>query len=358
MKIAFVNDTFLQGRGADTVIYELARRLGKKNEVYVITSQSDIPEENFKILKINIRKLFTGNSLLDAIFYFPNIIKLRRGLLKLQKNYKFDVFNVHHSSLNLAFRKFLTVVTWHGSPPSTNYIRTIFNRLILFTLSRNPRSIAISKYIASKLPKVINSDKIKIIYNGVSEEFKPKSTKGYTDKNYMLYVGRLEKHKCVSELIRLSKDLNFPLHIIGSGPEEKYLKNYARKIWANKTIFFGKISRSALINQYQECSFFVSASRWEGFGLIFIEAASCGKPSIAYNLCSIPEVVKNNKTGFLVKDYEEFKSKASLLIKNKNLRIEMGKNSLNFSKKFRWEKVCKKYLEEFKKVKDVVKEKA
>ena len=56
MKIALVNDTFLYGRGADTVIYELAKRLGRKHDVYVLAGETNIKEENFKFIKINLPK--------------------------------------------------------------------------------------------------------------------------------------------------------------------------------------------------------------------------------------------------------------------------------------------------------------
>jgi glycosyltransferase involved in cell wall biosynthesis len=344
MKIAFVNDTFLEGRGADTVIYELAKRLGKKHEVFVIASESDIPEENFKILRINSRKLLTGNTLVDSLSYFPNLIKFRKELLKLQKKYNFDVFNLHHSSLNPAMKDLLTIVTWHGSPISNNIIRIKFNKLVLRSLKRNKVSIPVSDFLKTGLSKIIPEIKIKRIYNGVSNEFKPTNE----GKEFMFFVGRLEEHKSIHELINLSKEINFPLHIVGSGPLENKLKNYAKKIDANKVKFLGKISRKELIKQYQKCSFFVSASKWEGFGLIFLESAACGKPSIGYKKGAIPEVILDGKTGFVVNNYEELKQKAEELIKDKILRRKMGKEALRFSKKFSWNKTAKEYEEVFK----------
>ncbi len=351
MRIAFVNDTFLEGRGADTVIYELARRLGKKHEVFVIASKTDIPEENFKFLKINAKKLLTGDLVRDSLSYFPNIIKFRKKILKFHRKYGFDVFNVHHSSLNLAFIGLQTIVTWHGFPLTKNIIRKKWNRFILRGLKRNNISIAISKRIKTELSKTIPEYKIKVNYNGVSSEFRPKKRAKNTDKNYMLYVGRLEEHKFVHELIRLSKETSFSLHIIGSGPLENRLKDFSKRIGAEKIKFLGKVSREELIKQYRECSFFISASKWEGFGLIFLEAAACAKPSIGYNRWAIPEVIRDGETGFIVNYYSELKQKAKKLIKNKRLRKSMGKKALKYSKNFSWDKSAKKYEEIFEKVK-------
>jgi len=344
MRIAFVNDTFLEGRGADTVIYELTKRLGKKHEVFVIASKVDMSEENFKILRINARKLLTGNTLVDSLSYFPNLIKFRKEILKLQKKYNFDVFNLHHSSLNPAMKSLPTIVTWHGSPPSKNKIRIFFNKLVLRSLKRNKVSITVSEYLKTELFKIIPKIKIKRIYNGVSNEFKLTNE----GKEFMFFVGRLEEHKSIHELINLSKETNFSLHIIGSGPLENKLKNYAKKIDADKVKFLGKISRKELIKQYQKCSFFVSASKWEGFGLIFLEAAACAKLSISYAKGSVPEVIQNNKTGFVINSYQELKQKTEILIKDKTLRRKMGKEALRFSKKFSWNKTAKEYEEVFK----------
>ena len=61
MKIAFVNDSFLIGQGADHVVYELSKRLGRKHDVSVVCGKSDFKPENFKIIEINSEKLLTGS---------------------------------------------------------------------------------------------------------------------------------------------------------------------------------------------------------------------------------------------------------------------------------------------------------
>jgi len=346
MKIAFVNDTFIEGRGADTVIYELARRLGKRHKVYVITAETKgFREENFKIIKINSGKLYTGS--IQDYFYFNKIKKLRKKILSLNKKYNLDLFNVHHSALNPAFKSLPTVVTWNGSPMNKNPLRRLLNQRVLATLNRNKKNITISQYLSRELSKSVSKDKIVVINDGVSEEFKPL----WKDKRYMLFVGRHEPHKRIHELIKLSKDTNFQLIIAGSGPLTEKLKRYTHRIHANKVKFLGKVSRTQLIKLYQECSFFVSASKWEGFGLIFLEAAACGKPSIAYNLCSMPEVIKKNRTGFLTNNYREFKERTLQLIKSKKTIIKMGKEAFKSSKKFDWNIIAKQYEKVFQKLK-------
>jgi glycosyltransferase involved in cell wall biosynthesis len=136
---------------------------------------------------------------------------------------------------------------------------------------------------------------------------------------------------------------------VGDGPERKKLETLANKIRAPVN-FVGKISRKKLIKLYQECSFFVSASRWEGFGLIFLEANACGKPVIGYNLTAIKERIKNGFNGFLVENFEELVSKSKILASNKNLRRIMGKKAYFISKKFNWSRIVISYDKCFKKI--------
>lgn len=344
MKIAFVNDTFLAGRGADTAIYEIARRLGKKNNVYVICGESDFKEDNFEIIKINTKKLLGKSTLKNIFNYFGNIARFRKEILRLDKKYHFDVFNIYHSALNPAFKGLPAVVTCNGSPPSRNFARNALNKMVLNTLGWNKKTITISEYLKTTLPKNVFK-KTTVIYDGVSEEFR----QVWKDGNYMLFVGRHEPHKNVDELIKLSTEIKFPLIIAGSGPLTEKLKDYAKKINAKDVFFAGRVERKRLVSLYQKCSFFISASEWEGFGLIFLEAGACGKPSVAYNRCSMPEVILNKKTGLLAKNYIELREMAGNLAHDGKTRIIMGRNALKYSKEFSWEIAAKKYMEVFNK---------
>lgn len=339
MKIAFVNDTFLEGRGADTVMLELAKRLGKTNKIYILAGKTDIKEENFKFIKLDLPKLFTGS--ISDFSYFKRMKNLHKQITELNGKYSFDKIFVFHGGLSPALKNYNNVIyIWLGSPLTRNILRKLASRYFKGQMKKN-KIITISKYLNQELKK-IGAKKTRVILLGVSEEFKPTNK----DEEYMLYVGRLEKHKEVQELIRLSGDIDFKLKVAGYGPEDKKLRILANKLNA-PVEFLGRVSRKELIELYRECSFFVSASKWEGFGLIFIEAGACAKTSIGYNAGSIPEVIINNKTGFLVNSYSEFQKKAKLLKESKNLRKKLGKNALKFSKKFNWNIVSKEYLKKF-----------
>ncbi|MHC1587045.1 MAG: glycosyltransferase family 4 protein [Candidatus Syntropharchaeia archaeon] len=346
MKIAFVNDTFLQGRGVDQVIFELARRIGKRHEVDVITTEHNFPEENFRIKRVKGGKLVTGG-VKDFLFFrnFPSFRNAAKG---------YDVVNLHHSTLNPAFFGFKNVVvTYHGFPfvwlserGLRKIGRSVVNRVGRKSLRFGRRVVSISKYLKKELiAHGVPEHKIVVIHDGVDEIFRPT----WNDRNYMLFVGRHEKHKNVDELIRISGEVGFPLKIAGEGPETENLKKLAKRLEA-EVEFLGNVERKELVRLYQNSSFFISASKWEGFGLIFLEAAACGKPSVGYETCAIPEVVLNGKTGLLARNYEELKGNAKRLIEDKGLRKTLGKNAFTFSKNFSWERVSRAYERLFEEI--------
>ena len=71
---------------------------------------------------------------------------------------------------------------------------------------------------------------------------------------------------------------------------------------------------------------FLLPSIWEGFGYVTIEAMACTRPVIAFEVGSNPEIIINNKTGFLVKfnDLNEFANKIIYFSENRPQILEMG----------------------------------
>lgn len=351
MDICFVNDTFVEGRGVDTVIFEVAKRLSKKHNVYVFCSKhySDFKDKAEKcsvdVIPGDFEKLFTGKL---SDFSFPLKILSIRKFFKENKD-DFDIINLHHATMSPAFFGMKHIVaTYHGSPPAygkTKYPRKAINSFSRFFMRGFDSVISISHYLKKELLRYgIKEEKIAVIPNAVDECFFVKRTE---DKDFMLFVGRLEKHKRVEMLIRLSKDIDFKLVVVGTGPEMERLKRYAKSISANVE-FLGRVSREKLIDLYASCSFFVSASEWEGFGLIFLEANACGKPVIGFNLCAMPERIIHGVNGFLANDYEEFKKYALLLKENRNCLSK--EKIINVAKNYSWENTAKSYEALFRKI--------
>ena len=166
----------------------------------------------------------------------------------------------------------------------------------------------------------------------------------------ILFVGNLHPNKGVHFLIKsfalVKSSINdVKLIIVGDGPLKYYLINLTKRLNLEKDVIFaGFVSDEDLPKYYASCDIFASASVFEGFGLIFLEAMALGKPIVAFNLASIPEVVGN--AGILVNEinHEKFASAIIELLKNEKLYQEKSQIALNRAKLFSWEKIAEQFI--------------
>ena len=153
------------------------------------------------------------------------------------------------------------------------------------------------------------------------------------DKNIVLFVGRFEERKGIDILLDLIPDVvkRIPstiFRLVGPDPKEYYkckFKNEHPDL-INNVFFLGEKRGVDLDQEYKNCNIFIAPSRYESFGLIYAEAMSFSKPVIGTNIGGIPEVIENQKSGFLCKneDKEDFINKLLILLRNADLRYRMG----------------------------------
>ena len=143
-----------------------------------------------------------------------------------------------------------------------------------------------------------------LMRNGVDTDFFIPPASGHLRSKKVLTVGRLvEEQKRFSDLLRAMQSLSdFFLVVVGSGPDERMLKQLAVAIGvADRVEFTGFVSdRAELRRLYQECGVFVSTSRWEAVALVVLEAMSCAAPIVATCIPSFEDLFTDSVDGLLV----------------------------------------------------------
>jgi glycosyltransferase involved in cell wall biosynthesis len=157
-----------------------------------------------------------------------------------------------------------------------------------------------------------------------------------------IYIGRISREKSIDVIILafnkiVKKHIKTNLILIGDGPEKNKLISLVKKLkMQNKVIFTGFIDRNKLISENLVLlgDVFITASKTENQPVSILEAISFGLPVIGVNMKGIPELVENNKNGFLFKedDIKEITRHMENLLMNKKLRDRMSKGSLKIVK--------------------------
>ena len=149
--------------------------------------------------------------------------------------------------------------------------------------------IANSNYIAKRIQKIYRRES-KVIYPPVdTEKFKCESNK----ENYYLAASRFVPYKRIDLIAEaFSRMPDKKLLIIGDGPEEEKIRSKS----GSNIEFLGFKSGQELVEYMQKAKAFVFAAE-EDFGIMIVEALSCGTPVIAFNKGGASESVINEETG-------------------------------------------------------------
>jgi phosphatidylinositol alpha-1,6-mannosyltransferase len=138
--------------------------------------------------------------------------------------------------------------------------------------------------------------------------------------------------------------------IVGGGPDRERLESLAVATGVrDRVVFAGYAADSDLPHIYALSDVFIMPSRInveacdvEGFGLVFLEAGSCGKPVIGGRSGGIPDAIVEDKTGFLVNphDYDDIAQVLVRLLSDKELSSRMGEQGrLRVINDFSWAQV-------------------
>ena len=318
---------------------------------------NDMEIYRFKDLRVILGKFgkLSGAFELDFLT-FSLIVTLNKKLLDTD----LLLINLPFPFLSLINGNFTSIGLLHHAQPIVNLkdaLSVPFGN-IYGKLTRPDYWVAPSRFTAEQFIKLfkISKEKIRVIPEGVDlEKFnRSVNTSDINEKlgneRKILFVGNLHPNKGVHFLIKSfalvkSRINDVKLVIVGDGHLKHYLINLTKRLNLEKDVIFaGFVNDEDLPKYYASCDIFASASVLEGFGLIFLEAMALGKPIVAFNLASIPEVVEN--AGILVNEinHEKFADAIIELLSDEKLYQEKSENALKRAKLFSWEKIAEQFI--------------
>lgn len=193
----------------------------------------------------------------------------------------------------------------------------IYSKLLL---KKAKGIIANSKYTKTLVQNIQPKSNVVALPLAVNENFfKPIENKIRSNKFKICSVSRIEKFKghdiiaCVLANLPINVKEKIHWNIAGKGPDLKYVQDLVKKLDLCKFVTFnGFIPDDELPMFYAQSDIFILCSREskssievEGFGLVFLEAQSCGIPVIGTNTGGIPDAIEHGNGGFLIEQDNE-----------------------------------------------------
>jgi len=225
-------------------------------------------------------------------------------LLKLVKEKAFS-FDLIHNHFNFFM---FPLVFYDKLPPILTTIHRPINGLYAEVIKLFPQI----HFCAISEDAKQNAEKqgipiMDVIPNGINPKLYPFNAK---PKDYLLYIGRLNKEKGIITALEIAKKAKQKLvvagNIVGAQEWTHFMQGVQPHLNEKGVKFLGQVDFKEKIEIFKNAkALLFPINRQEPFGLVMIEAMACGTPVIAFRKGSVPEVVEHGKTGFVVDTEEE-----------------------------------------------------
>jgi len=257
----------------------------------------------------------------------------------MQRAGEFDVIHFHTGCLHYLISRHLTVphvTTLHGRLDTTELLH-------LYERFRDMPMISISNSQRTPWPC---ANWQATIYHGLPKDlFRLHSEPG----NYLAFLGRVSPEKRVDRAIEIAKRAGMPLKIAAKvdPADRRYFKREIEPLLNDPHIeWVGEISDKDKDEFLGNAYALLFPIDWpEPFGLVMIESMACGTPVIAYECGSVPEVMEDGVTGFIVRDLDEAVNGVNRIRELSRLRCREV-----FERRFAADRMASDYVDVYKRL--------
>ncbi|CAI6281301.1 N-acetyl-alpha-D-glucosaminyl L-malate synthase [Bacillus subtilis] len=305
--------------GSGIIATELGKQLAEKgHEIHFITSSIPFrlntyhPNIHFHEVEVNQYAVFK---------YPPYDLTLASKIAEVAERENLDIIHAHYAlphavcaylAKQMLKRNIGIVTTLHGTDITVLGYDPSLKDLIRFAIESSDRVTAVSSALAAETYDLIKPEKkIETIYNFIDERvYLKKNTAAIKEKHGILpdekvviHVSNFRKVKRMQDVIRVFRNIagktKAKLLLVGDGPEKSTACELIRKYGLeDQVLMLGNQDRVEELYSISDLKLLLSEK--ESFGLVLLEAMACGVPCIGTNIGGIPEVIKNNVSGFVV----------------------------------------------------------
>ena len=239
--------------------------------------------------------------------------------------------------------------------PLFRYIANMLDAFHFKVICKAKSVVTLTRGDKEDWKKHIKTD-IVVIPNIVT--YYPTKIKPYDERpNRIICVGRLDTQKGFDYLVKAWQLIaykfdSWKVDIFGHGELEESLKKQISESHLDPCIRINKPTDN-IYEEYENSSIFVLSSRYEGFGLVLVEAMSCGVPCISFDCPHGPsEIITHGEDGLLMPlgDIGKLSEAIEWMIIHKEERQRMSDNARQKAKQYTAEAIMPQWVELFEKV--------
>jgi len=294
--------------GTERIIDALCRGLSKRGHKIFLFAAADAKTEG-RIIPIIPKSLWT-EEIRETTAYYAYEMNI---VLQKSPGLKLDILHDHLGPFSLTlYGGGLNIPILHTLHVPINKHRAWAYRKL------NSKLISISNNQRKDAPRL---NYVATIYNGTDTNlfrFNP------NPKDYLLFLGELVERKGVREAILVAKKLKLKLVIVGRVPlqtpsqmkDYSFFQKYVKpELNRGRIEYAGELVSEKISKLYGDAKATLFPICWEEpFGLVMTESLACGTPIIAFVKGSVPEIIKDGETGFIV-NYSPNDIRGSWIIK-------------------------------------------
>jgi glycosyltransferase involved in cell wall biosynthesis len=321
-------------------------------DVTVITSNqrihTPIEPEKFNVMRLK-SALIANTTIMPGLIF--KLIRIKRGsVVHLHVTQAFTPEMVWLASRIKGFRYIAHIHL--DVPPSgpAGFLLKIYKPLFLKWVLRSAKFVIVfsnTQKTALKQKYGINIAKIKVVPNGVEEQFFNDTPRSLHKKPRLLFVGRLSYQKNLHQLLRALDGVSdqFEMNLVGDGEQKEELSQLANKLCLKNVHFLGRKQGDELLDLYRKSDVFVLSSEREGMPIVLLEAMAMGLPIVATDVSGSRDVVANNKNGLLVpyNDTDRFREALLEIGTNKAFYTKMSRASRKMAAQYSWHKIVPEF---------------
>ncbi len=337
------------GGGGALRTLEISRRLAKRHDITMVTGMYPQAAREEEVDGLHIHRVGTNRSyLLSRLsFAYEASRKVARGDFDLWV-YGFSGYSPIRAKQPLRQRSLLEFFHLMGDHATEKFpiLGHIARRAEQHVLKSHPHILTISPTATRQLEQKGVRAKLHLVYTGVDQTC---FEAPWDEQNYILYFGRLDIHtKGIDLLFRAFARLNnrnVRLLLAGRGTPDRQreLQALAEELGIVKRVeFLGAVSSKQKNDLIGRSLFVCMPSRYEGWGIVAIEAGAASKAIVGTNIPGLADAIRPDETGLLVpsEDVEALVHAMQRLIEDGDLRKKLGQAGRQWAEKFTWEAIA------------------